>query len=206
MASSNNPYDFIANQGGKKGRLAGGGSMKSRIIIVVVAAAVLLIIGIVLISLLSGSGGGLKDDYTSLVQQQAELIRIGELGTQKARQAEAKNLAYTVKLSLASQQGDMIHLAKKAKADTSAKSLALGRDSQTDAALTAADQSNRFDSTFITTMQAGLQKYQQALKKVYDQSTNKTNKALLSKAYDDVGVLIGNQSTTGGTSASPATN
>lgn len=203
---SQNPYEFITSSGQPKKRLLPSGSAKGRIITVLIGIAVLSVIAILVSSLLNRGGANLKADYTTLAQQQTELIRISDIGVSKARQSQARNLAITTKLSLVSQQPETLKLAKKAGADTKTKALTLGKDEKTTALLTNADQSNQFDSVFIQTTQAKLKTYQQSLKKVYDGTSSKSTKTTMSKYYDEVTLLIGAQPNSGGTSSSPATN
>lgn len=205
--NGNNPYEFIT-AGGPVGKntVLGGGGQKKRIIIVSIAAVLLLIVSLIVFSILSSGGGNVKADYQKLVQQQAELIRISEIGVSKARQTETKNLAITTQLTLSSDQAELLKIAKKAKAKTDAKSLVLGKDTKTDALLTTADQTNQFDQTFIKTLLAQLKDYQDNLKKVYDASSSKSTKDTLSKDYDAVKILLGGQSTSGTGASTPATN
>ncbi len=207
MAAQHNPYDFITNPGKpvKKG-LPGGSSKLGRLIIVGAGAVILIMFGVIVAAVLSSGGGAVKTDYVSLVQQQAELIRISGVGADKARQADAKNLAITTQYALTSQQPGILALAKKAGVVVDVKTLAASKDVKTDALLANADQSNQFDEVFIKTLLAELQTYQQNLKKIYDASSTQSTKNTLSKDYDAVNSLIGVQSKTGTTSSSPATN
>lgn len=150
---------------------------------------VLLMVFVVLYGLIF-SGSGQKEDYLSLMQQQAELVRVSDIGVQKSRHADAKNLAITTKYSIVSQQSEAQKLAKQAGADTSAKAIALGKDTQTDAKLTAAEQSNQFDTVFTATIQAGLEKYQQTLKKIHDGTSSEATRKTLMQYYVAIGNLL----------------
>lgn len=194
MPQPSNPYEFITDSGqSSKRKLLPGSSKKGRIITVLVGLMVLIILAFIVLSLLGRGSASVKSDYLSLAQQQTELIRISEIGVSKSRQSEARNLAITTKLSLVSQQPTTLRLAKKAGADTNAKMLALGKDAKTTELLTNADQSNQFDSVFLQTVRAKLKTYQLTLKKIYDASSSKSTKDILSKHYGDVTLLIGSQ-------------
>lgn len=190
-----NPYDFITNPNrpNKKRLLPGTNSKKGQIIIAVGGATILLMIILIFVGLISGGSSDLKKDYLSLAQQQAELIRVTEIGVSKSRQAEAKNLAITTQYTLVSQQPEVLALAKKAGVVTNTKLLALNKNSETDALLANADQTNQFDEVFLKTLRAELQKYQQTLKKIYDDSSLTSTKTTLSKDYDAIDVLLGNK-------------
>ncbi len=207
-SAQHNPYEFITNPGkpGKKNLLPGGSSMMGRIVIAGGGVAILMMLVLIVVSVLSKGGSALKTDYLNLVNQQAELIRISDVGVSKARQADAKNLAITTNYSLTSQQADVVALAKGAGVAVDAKTLAAAKDAKTDALLTSADQSNTFDEVFLKTLLAQLQTYQQTLKKIYDASSSQSTKNTLYKDYDAVNSLIGVQSKDGTSSSSPATN
>ncbi len=193
ITAQNNPYEFITNPTTptKKRLFPGGNSLISRLIVISLGVVILFIIGLVAFSLFNSDSTSLKNDYSDLVQQQAELIRVSDIGIQKSRQSTAKNLAITSKLSLTSQQPGLLALAKKARAITDPKKIAAGADPKTDSALTSADQSNNFDEEFIKLMSANLAKYQKSLKNVYNASTNTKSKDTLSKNYNAISVLIG---------------
>lgn len=191
ITPSHNPYDFITQPPSpKKSRLLGGAGKKQRVIIAVAVILVLSLLTALVIAVLGQSGNKLKADYLSLAQQQAELIRISDLGVAKANRSEAKNLAVNAKLSLLSEQSAILDLTKKAGVKTDAKMLALGKDAQTDAALTAAAQTNQFDTVFIKIMQAELKDYQKSLQKIYDASTSQSARDTLSKSYKNTETLL----------------
>lgn len=190
----NDPYSFITNPGTAQQRPVGGGSMKSRLIIVGVSAAVLLVVVMIFVALLGSSGKGLAKDYQDLLQQQTELVRVSEIGREKAAQSDAKNLAITTSLSISGQQKALLSIAKKAGAKTDTKSLALGKNVDTDSTLNTAEQANQFDTVFIKTVQDELTTYKQTLKKIYDQTTKKTTKDILNTDYVDVSALLGKSS------------
>ncbi len=195
VTAQHNPYDFITNPGApaKKKLLPGGNSKTGRLLLAAAAGVVLIVLALVVMAVLNSGSSALKTDYANLAQQQAELIRVSGVGATKARQAEAKNLAITTQYTLTSQQPGILSLAKKAGASTDAKTLTLGKDAQTDAALTSADQANQFDEVFTKTLREGLQKYQQALKKIYDATSSSSTRDTLSKDYNAIDALLGNK-------------
>lgn len=191
--AQNNPYDFITNptSPNKKRLFPSGNSLTSRLIVIGIGIVTLLVIGLLAVSLLNSGSTSLKNDYSDLVIQQAELIRVSDIGVQKSRQSTAKNLAITTKLSLTSQQSGLLALAKKAGATTDPKKIAASADPKTDTTLTSADQSNNFDVEFIKLITANLIKYQQSLKSVYNATSSASTKDTLSKNYNAVSVLLG---------------
>ncbi len=193
VTPSHNPYDFITQPSAPKrrGLLSGGSSKRQRILIIAIGAFILLLAAIGVIGLLGSSDDGLKADYLSLAQQQAELVRVCDIGISQARSSEAKNLAITTKYSILSEQPGVLGLAKKAHAQTDAKSIAAGKNSQTDTQLTTASQTNQFDTVFIKILQTNLTKYQQTLKKIHDEVPDNKTKDILSKDYANAALLIG---------------
>lgn len=190
------PYEFILNptKQPKKSLLPSGNSKQQRIILAAGGAIILLMLIFVVMSLLSSAGSALKQDWLKVVQQQTEIIRVSDVGVQKARDKDAKNLAVTTKLSVESSLLELKGFAEKAGADIDDKQLALGRDAQTDSTLTQAEQTNQFDTVFVITMQKLLRDYQQTVKRLYDATGKDTTKTQLLEAYTSAGLLISEQS------------
>lgn len=194
ITPSHNPYDFITQPPGpKKSGLLGVSSKKNRIILVVIVLLVLSLLAVIVVAVLGQSGNKLKADYLSLAQQQAELIRISDIGVSKASRSEVKNAAVNTKLSLLSDQPATLGLAKKAGVKADAKTLNLGKDEKVDAALTAAVQTNQFDAVFIKTISQKLKQYQETLKRIYDATTSQSSRNTLSKSYKNAETLIKQQ-------------
>lgn len=187
-----NPYDFITNPGNQPKKNLFGGNLKARLMVVAGLAVILLIIGIVVASILGSSSSELKSEYQSLVQQQAEIIRVSEIGAEKARSSDSKNLAVNTQLSLTSSQGDLLKLASKSGATTNPKIIALGKDSNTDNELTKAEQTNRFDEAFAVKITQLLAEYQKTIKSIYDRTTSESAKSTLNQAYNNSATLMQN--------------
>ncbi|HSX46414.1 MAG TPA: hypothetical protein VLF87_00260 [Patescibacteria group bacterium] len=196
MTPQHNPYQFITNPNKPARRSGFVGSLKQRLLIAFVGLAILLIVAVLVINLLSSGGNGPKEEYVSLLQQQTELVRVSDIGTQKAHGADAKGLAITVKYTMESQQPTLIKLAKKTGADTSTKTLGAGKNSQTDSALTTADQTNQFDAVFTKTVQDALRKYTQTLTKLNSESSRASTKQTLTAYDSQLEVLIPEQQKT----------
>ena len=192
---SRDPYEFITNEPElpKKRLLPGNGSKKQRIFIIIGGAVFLVMLAYLVIGLLGRADRGRQADYLSLAQQQAELIRISEIGAAKSRGSEAKNLALNVKFTQVSEQPAILDLVKKSGLKTEAKTLALGKNTKTDALLTTAGQNNEFDAVFIKTISELLKKYQLTLKKLHDSTSSSSAKATLAKSYNNASNLIDDQ-------------
>lgn len=182
-------YEFLNDQPQKRSVLPGGSSKNGRIILVAVGAAILLVIGIIVANILGSAGENTKNDLVTAVQQQAELIRISEIGTKDAVGAEAKNLAITTNLSLLSAQEDLQALATRAGAKLEKRTIDAGKNEQTDKDLEQARQINRFDEAFTEVMQEQLSAYQQTLKRIHAAAQNETSKTTLAELYNSASVL-----------------
>lgn len=193
MQSQPTEYDFIMNPGsnkpGKRPLLPAGNSMKQRIMVVAGGAIILLIIVFVVIALFSSAGNAGKAELTKAAQQQAEIIRISKLGIDKAHASPAKNLATTTNVSMQSDQVILLAALKKQGIKLSPAELAGGKNAKTDATLTAAEQANRFDESFIQTTQTLLAEYQKALKTAFDSSSDAALKEVLSTQFENAGLL-----------------
>lgn len=155
-----------------------------------VGATVLLIIIFIIVNLLSSAGKADTQAVINAAKQQQELIRVADIGIQKARGQQAKNLAITTKLALSSEQDDMQSAVKAAGLDPK-KVLIGSTNAQTDKALTTAEQTNRFDEEFIEIMTDSLKTYQRSVKAAYDGAHSNKLKAALATQYTSANTLVG---------------
>lgn len=184
-------YDFIMNDAPKKKGLFsfGGFGGRQRILAIIIAVGVGLCVVVLLFSLLTG-GSNTTTELVSLAQEQTELIRVANVGIDKARTTEGKNLAVTASLSVTSSRTKVMALLAKQHKKLKDKQLALKQSANTDKALETAALNNRFDETFIQTMNDSLQKYQAHLKQIYDMSKSKSEKEVLNEAYGGAALMI----------------
>lgn len=183
-------YDFIFNssQQNKKGALAGAGKGK-RIAIVVGGGFILLMLIIIIFSLIFGGGGADKQLTLRMAQQHTELIRITEIGEEKARGQAAKNLATTTRLTLQSAESDIVAIAGSGQ-KVDAKVLALGKDAATDKTLTEAEQRSQFDEVFTEVVSEELTAYRSDLERAFNSSKSAKNKQLYSNLHEQLGDII----------------
>ena len=181
-------YDFFLKDRPKqrKGLNLGGGSFKNRLFIVAGGALSLLIILILFMSLVFG-GSDVKQQLFELAQEQTEIVRVSDIGIEKARGSAAKNLATTVKYTVTSSRNDVLAIIKKKSTD---KSLRTAKNSATDKTLESAATNNNFDAVFTETMATSLKAYQANIKKIYDTTGNQKTKDVLSDAFNSVNVLL----------------
>lgn len=186
-----NPYQFIVDADHTKKRPGAGlsASKQGRIFIVLGGVAILVILAIIVSMVISSANSAGKNELISAAQKQAELVRISKIGLDRAKSTSAKNLATSVNIALVSDQNTMATTLKSAGVKVSAKDLALGKNAKTDALLTNAEQSNKFDEVFITTIQAQLVSYQKTLKAAHDNTDSKKLKQSLASQFNTAGLL-----------------
>ena len=186
-----NQYAFITEptKVPKKSLFPSGGSSKERMLIVAGISLVVLLIGFGVYAVLGSVGSAQKQEWLKAAQQHEELIRISELGSKKAQNRETKNLAITTTLSLTSSQTSINSIAKTNGVKVDNKSLASGKNAETDAELKTAEQTNQFDKVFADILKKELTDYQKRLKKLYDEAGNKKTKDNLSGIYNNAEIL-----------------
>jgi hypothetical protein len=186
-----NPYDFIINGHQKKKRsfLPSNNSPKDKMLFMVAGIGIVLAV-LALVIMVFFSGGGASAGLTTVAQKQTEVIRISNVGSQKARSTKTVALAEnTLVTTTTAQQETIAYIKKKGKAPTT-KTLALGANKQSDIKLATAERAGQYDEVFTSIIKADLNSYQQELASAYKASNSKTEKALLQKQYNQVVVLL----------------
>ncbi len=192
--NQNNQYDFILNPNQPQKKilnLPGGNSTKGRMIIAGIGLIIFIIIAGIFMNLILGAG---KPDTKALVaaaKEQNELIRVAQIGVDKAQTQAAKDIAITTKLSLQSQQKEMLSAAASAGRKLNSKELSSSRNAKVDATLTEAEQNNRFDEVFIEVINIELKEYQQIVKRAYEGTNDKKLKEALAVQFQSANTLAG---------------
>lgn len=185
-----NPYEFITNpQKPSRNPLLNPGSKNARIMVFAVGLLILLIIGIVFASFLSSSSNKGKADIVTVVQKQAELVRVSKIALQKSKDINTRGLAMSVNLSMSTQQTKLTSSLKTAGVKINNKVISQGNDPKTDALLTQAEQSNKFDTVFAELIDKELKEYQRAVKTAYDNNQGKKVRQILTEQYEHANIL-----------------
>jgi len=197
MGTGQPNYDFIFNQSkpGKKPLIPGGSTKKGRIIIVAAGAVILLMVIMIIVGLVNSAGKADTASLVSAAKQQQELIRVANVGIDKAKTQDAKNIAITTLLALESEQDDM-QTAITAAGLKPKDVLAGSQNAETDEALKTAEQNNRFDEEFLSIMTTSLTNYQRSVKAAYDGATSKKLKTALTTQYKSANILAGEAAAT----------
>ncbi len=157
----------------------GGSPLKKYGLIVGVIVAVVLLV-IIIIAMATG-GKDSSAGLLTIAQEQQELIRVSADGAKNSKSTQLLNFSATAQVSLASSQKDLTAFMAKHGVKTDDKVLALGKDAQTDQALSGALASNTYDTTFNSVIQAELATYVKNLDAAIQTATTKTEQNLLKK-------------------------
>lgn len=190
------PYDFIMNpeRRPKKPSLfgGGGGNKTTKLVLIGAVGVVLLLVGVVLISFLDSATKSKSQSLLSIAQQQQEIIRVADLGlVEGTASPDSKNIAITTKISLQSNQQELMALIAKSGQKDAAASLGFKKDDKTDAQLTASKQNGLYDKTFKQIFKREIDEYGASLKEVYEGSKSDTEKQLLQKSYNGISLILG---------------
>jgi flagellar basal body-associated protein FliL len=190
-------YDFIfnPNQPGKKPLIPGGNTKKGLMMIITVGVVILLMVVMIIVGMINNAGKADTESLISAAKQQQELIRVAEIGIEKAKGQDAKNIAVTTLLALESEQDDM-QTAITAAGLKPKNVLAGSENAKTDEALTIAEQTNRFDEEFLKIMNTSLTNYQKSVKAAYEGATSKKLKTALTTQFKSANTLAGVTSST----------
>lgn len=190
-------YDFFMSpEKPSKPSLLGGGSgggnsssLAMRVGLILGGAVVLIIIIVVLSSLLSGPSN--IPHLLTVAEDQNELVNLATTGTQDATEAVTQNFSQNCALSMQSAQGQLINfITSHGGGKPGSKTLALKQNPATDTALSNANASSTFDSTYINVMQNQLNVYKSDLNTAYKNSQNTAEKQLLANDYTDAQLLL----------------
>jgi hypothetical protein len=185
-----NPYEFITNppKPGRRG-LLGGASGAQRLLIIVGVVAVSLIIVLAVMRSLTNKET-VTESFFSIAQQQNELVRVADIGDQKASNDKTKGLALNAKLSLKTDQADLLNYFKQNGVKVDNKRLGLTKNSVTDKRLESADTTGTFDATFREVMKEQLTTYQNSLKDTFSSTNNGENRLVLDRYYKHSQLLL----------------
>lgn len=157
-----------------------------------------LTIFVILFSVLlfSGSGDKTTTSLVSVARQQAEIVRIAQLGVKKSDNAEIKAFAITVQTTVKSDNGSMLAYLKSNALPSDAKSIgASSTAAKTDDILTKAEQANQFDEAFEQVLRTEIASYQKKLQQVYELTESKNTKALISQFFKNTELLTSGENT-----------
>jgi hypothetical protein len=189
--AADDPYRFIMEPPKRqkpKGTGLAGNPFLMKIVFFLGAAIVVIVAGAILVNVFFG-GKTNTQDIVDIAATEQEIMRVSVRGADAANDS-VKNAAITTQATVATEQQEWITYLAKLGKKTNAKQLALKKNTTTDSRLTQAQATSTFDLTFSQVMRSQLQDYASELKTAYGKATGKNEKALLSKHYDQVVLLL----------------
>lgn len=182
------PYDFIMNPSIKPPKKSSGLKGGPKLAYIAGGGVIFVIILFVVLSL--SSGGGTTPGLVSIAQQQAEIARVADLHYSEINDAATKNFVINTQLSVSSAESEYLQYLTAGGVTIKPTQIALGINTQTDAALDAAKGSGALDSTVKTTLQTALESYQQTIQTTYSNTKSAKTKTLLKSFFDQATVLL----------------
>lgn len=191
MQNEQDQYDFILNdkKGSKKSLLPAMDLKKKRLLLIFGGGVLFITLIVIIFGLISSLNNKDREFLINMVQQHAEIVRVAEIGEDKARNQATRNLAVTTKLALQSSQDDIVNIANKTGKVSSAD-IAGGMSVQTDEELETAEQNNSFDEAFEEILYELLEEYRATLVEAYDISTSEANKQVYSDTFNQIRALL----------------
>jgi hypothetical protein len=186
----NGRYDFfMAPQQNQKSKIALPGSFKSRIILVIGGIILLVILFSVISSLLNG-GPSVQVLQTAVAQDQQEIIRLSQKGSNTASAAVAQNFAITTQFTLTSAQQDLVAYLGQSGIKLDAKKLGLKQNPKSDQTLATALSAGVYDQTFTQVMTINFNTYLADLNVAYKKTKGTNGRKLLRQDYASAQVLM----------------
>lgn len=187
MQPNQNPYDFITDSEPPKKTLGfGGGSTKTRIIQVAIFSVIILIVVLVLYSLLFGNKKSTAELLYIPASQQADLIDLTKIGSEKVRESKANLKMTTANALISSQNSDTLAIIKKnGGGKNSPKAILALQDKKYEDVLKEAESNGKYEETFLALYANRLDAYKTSLESVYSQTSGKY-KEDIGKMYSDL--------------------
>lgn len=164
---------------------------KTRIKMVAIGSSLLLLLAVIAGAIIFSDDEGLQSSLTRVAQRQNEVIRIAEIGEDKARSQEVLNASIVIKASLKSSQNQVSAALASEGGSPSRAILRQLESEQTTRELNAAEQANRFDEVYLEIMQSQLLSYMASLEAAYAHASG-NNRELIDNLYREADLLLKN--------------
>ena len=198
QAPSPNPnLDFILKNGqpAKKGfKLPTAGLPK--LAVRILAGVFILAVLVVIYSIIAGRGGSSSQDYVNALARGQEIIRVSTSVATLSTDSQTQNLAATTQNTLASEQAQLTSYLTTQKLKVGDAALNVDKNSATDTQMQTASTNGNLSSVYTSYLKAQLQKYRTDLQTAY-KSSGPHGKAILSAAYDSVGIILASSQVAG---------
>lgn len=183
-------FEFmLKDQPKPPGRLANFLAWMPRPAKITLLAVIVLFMLVIFYSLFFGGKTTNSEQLTAIMARAQEIARVSLLSQQQSTNANTKDLATTVEISLSSQEKQLqtYLLEQKVKVDT--KKLAARLNKDTDKQLATALQNNSYDQTYFSYLKTNLTSYQDALNTAYKDG-GKNAQTILNSAYQSTQTLL----------------
>lgn len=197
MQPNQNPYEFITSGStGPKKSFFSGGDTKTRIIKVAIFGGVILIILFLFYSLVFGNKKSTAEYLYLPAAQQADLIELTKIGSEKVRDGKSNLIMTTANSTLQSQNSKTLALIKKVGGGkNSTKTIKTYQDPKYVDVLQQAESEGKYEETFLALYANRLDAYKTSLKSAYA-STSGTTKDALGEMYSQLDPVSLNQEPT----------
>lgn len=183
-------FSFINQNGNQKKSLISGLQTKSQRLMLVgliaISIIVLIIAGTIAFNLFRTD---YKAKLTDLASYQTELVRIMDLGVEGSNSSDIRNISKTASLVISTQTQKTLSIATNKNIEINSKELARGITSDSDKLLEAAKNNNTYDETFKKIYSEKLTEYQDKLKSLSSDETDKLIKSALVEYIDSLSLL-----------------
>ena len=183
-----NPYDYILNPPSNSSKPAAF-NPKNKLLFSVLFVVGVLVLVVIVISIFSALTKKDYSSYISLAGKQTEIVRVADLGLTKARSTDTKNYIATIRQTIQSEKNETVKFLVKNKRKVNEKQLLLARNSETDKALAAAENSSTYDETLIRTINQLVTSYQKSAKDATKSPSGPSEKALATRIRSDTAIL-----------------
>jgi hypothetical protein len=185
-------YDFIMNPDKPaKAPLIGGGKGDPfifKLLFIIGGTVIVMIVLALLVNVVFGSKTNVES-FVTLTESEQEIVRISGQ-SREAIDQNVLNAAINTKLTVKSHQQKWLAFLKLHRREVKPEELNLKKDTTTDTRLKNAVQTSTFDATYSSIMRTQLTAYAKSLRTTYNGTTDKLQRELLSKHYDDVQLLL----------------
>jgi hypothetical protein len=191
MENNQNSYDFIMDNQKKPSKFSFSApqTTKGRLFLVGGVAAGLLFIVILASTIFGGKPSDLEQ-IAKLPAVQAEMIRLSNDASTKARGAAASTFSSTAARVIETDKLAIINYLKVQSYKIPEASLKSSKAGDNDKKLSSATLNNRYDEEYLSYMKNELIVYQTELKRLYNETKSVSAKAALDKAYENTVVLL----------------
>lgn len=189
--SGHNPYEFImtSNDKPKTSFFKGSLNSASRLLAIVFGVGIIVVILGLAVNAFQSKNASTAS-LVALAQEQQEIMRVAAQGEHQAASESTKGLAYTIYLSIGTNQTQLLSYLTTRNTKLNVKQLSLKKDTSTDTLLIAAQASSTYDSTLEKNLAEQLKTYLTDVQQAYKNSTTTKLKQVLDSSYTSGKILL----------------